>query len=817
MGKIVFKKTEYFLSPSTLTLHTAMRIGFFILFFSSLFPLFAQIQIVNDGLVPIEGVQLQHQHKVICVSDVEGRLNLDSTALRHTNYVLFHESYYLKSITKNDLAKNLIVLYERTHSIPTVVILPKKGNRKTTDLALNVDVLKRKDIELVQPQNTADLVGSSGLVYIQKSQQGGGSPMMRGFATNRVLLVVDNVRMNNAIFRSGNLQNILSVDPFSVEESVVLFGPASQLYGSDALGGVLSLTTKDPMHSNTSETLFFGDLDLRYSSVNTENTWHVDFNIGGEKLASYTSLTFSNFGDLKMGTNGDDHYLRNQYVVLNGLQDTILDNPNPNKQVYSGYRQLNALQKLSYKLTDSSYLTYNLQLGTTSNIPRYDRLILKNEDGDFVNGDWYYGPQTWVLNQLAYKSSKSTTLKDQLTISAYHQYFEESRNDRRFNSLRLRTRTETVHAYGLNIDTRKDVSKTLTLNYGLEAVYNTVGSSGQRFNLETFEVTPTSTRYPDGSLWATGGAYINALKSITSRYIIEGGFRYNVTHSAGIFDTSFYPFPEVNFNNTTQAITGSLSNLYKLKNGKIALVLSTGFRAPNIDDLSKVFDSNPGLVVLPNPNLQSEYAYNAEINYNTRIKKKLDIGISVFYTYLDNAIDKGRETFNSLDSIVYDGVLSGVEMLNNQDFATVYGTQLSAAFNLTDALTITSNYTILQSGSSTELPIRHITPNFGSTVVSYARNNYILRLSAHYNQRFNQDQFSQSERNDAFLYLTDENGELFAPAWWTLNFRGVYHHNEKISVHGGIENILNQRYRMYRSGIVAPGRNFTLTFTYNFQ
>jgi hemoglobin/transferrin/lactoferrin receptor protein len=805
------------LQNQQLTLHPAMRLGLTLVLYFFIQSLFAQIQVVNRELIPIEGVQLQHQKEVIAVTDAAGKLSLDKSDLAYDTYVLFHESYYLKSVTKEALSQNTIILYERTQSFPTVVVLPKKGNRKSTDLALNVDVLQRKDIELVQPQNTADLVGSNGLVYIQKSQQGGGSPMMRGFATNRVLLVVDNVRMNNAIFRSGNLQNILSVDPFSVEESVVLFGPASQLYGSDALGGVLSLTTKDPMFSNTDKTLFFGDLDLRYSSVNNENTWHVDFNIGGEKLASYTSLTFSNFGDLKMGNNGDDFYLRNQYVAFDGLKDTILDNPNPNKQINSGYRQLNALQKLKYKLSDSSHLLYNFQLGTTSNIPRYDRLILQNDNGGFVNSEWYYGPQVWILNQLAYKSSKATQLKDKLTVSLYHQFFEESRNDRRFNNARLRTRTETVNAYGLNIDARKDVSNTFTLNYGLEAVYNTIGSEGQRFNIETLEITPTSTRYPDGSLWATGGLYVNALKSITSRYVIEGGFRYNLTHSSGTFDTSFYPFPEVNFSNTTQAITGSLSNLYKLKNGKIAFVLSTGFRAPNIDDLSKVFDSNPGLVVLPNPNLQSEYAYNAEINYNTKIKKRLNIGVSLFYTYLDNAIDKSRASFNGQDSIIYDGVLSGVEMLNNQDFATVYGTQLSAAFDITDALTLISNYTILQSGSATDLPIRHITPNFGSTVLSYAHNKYILRLSAQYNQQFNENQFSQSERNDPFLYLTDANGELYSPAWWVLNFRGVYHHNEKITINGGIENILNKRYRMYRSGIVAPGRNFTLSFSYNFQ
>ena len=84
-----------------------------------------------------------------------------------------------------------------------------------------------RDARLRNPQTTADLLGQIGSVFIQKSQMGGGSPMIRGFATNRVLMVADGVRMNNAIYRSGNNQNIISIDPFSLEDAEVIFGPGS--------------------------------------------------------------------------------------------------------------------------------------------------------------------------------------------------------------------------------------------------------------------------------------------------------------------------------------------------------------------------------------------------------------------------------------------------------------------------------------------------------------------------------------------------------------------------------------------------------------
>ena len=89
----------------------------------------------------------------------------------------------------------------------------------------------------------------TGAVFIQKSQLGGGSPMIRGFSTNRILIVVDGVRMNNAIYRSGNLQNIISIDALATEEAEVIFGPGSIIYGSDDIGGVMDFHSLTPRYS----------------------------------------------------------------------------------------------------------------------------------------------------------------------------------------------------------------------------------------------------------------------------------------------------------------------------------------------------------------------------------------------------------------------------------------------------------------------------------------------------------------------------------------------------------------------------------------
>ncbi|MBT8327607.1 MAG: TonB-dependent receptor, partial [Bacteroidia bacterium] len=651
---------------------------------------------------------------------------------------------------------------------------------------------------------------------IQKSQQGGGSPMIRGFATNRILLVIDDVRMNTAIFRSGNVQNVISIDPFIIEQADVIFGPASQFYGSDALGGVLSFKTKNPEHSKSDTTLYAGNIGIRLGTSSKEKTWHAHFNVGTKNFASLSSISFNNFGNLQMGNNGPDEYARKNYVaVFNGF-DSIVSNPNQNEQVLSGYNQINLLQKFSFKLNKNSQLIYNFQYANTSNIPRYDRLILENDSGVLTNGDWYYGPQVWMLNQLAFDNDKAYILSDYIKINIAHQKFTESRNDRKYKSSLLRERTEIVNALSANADFEKRISKRLKLNYGGEYIYNLVNSTGQILNIIDGRTSATSSRYPDGSTWRSYGIYINALRKWNSWFKTEAGIRYSSNQTSGTFDTTYYPFPESTFSNNNQAVTGSFSQLFKLKKGTIGVIASSGFRSPNIDDISKVFDSNPGLVVLPNPNLKSEIAYNGEINFNYAFNKKLKTSISIFYTYLDNAIGKELSTFNGMDSIFYDGVKSQVEQLVNQDFATIMGSQISLSYLINEHWNLETSYTFLESSSSNNEPIRHITPNFGGTSINYKRKTLSLSLYAQYNQEFKSNQFTLNELNAAYLYAKDENGLPYSPAWATFNIKGSYQLNESVQINAGVENILNKRYRPYSSGISASGVNFLAALNVNF-
>ncbi|KAB2867562.1 MAG: TonB-dependent receptor plug domain-containing protein, partial [Bacteroidales bacterium] len=156
--------------------------------------------------------------------------------------------YTVKRTTYQELlADNFVIsLSPSIFSIDQVVVSANRWGQAKRDVPVKITTTRQAQIAFNNPQTTADLLGATGDVFIQKSQQGGGSPMIRGFATNRLLIVVDGVRMNNAIFRSGNLQNVISLDAFAVEKTEVVFGPSSVIYGSDAIGGVMSFYSLSP-------------------------------------------------------------------------------------------------------------------------------------------------------------------------------------------------------------------------------------------------------------------------------------------------------------------------------------------------------------------------------------------------------------------------------------------------------------------------------------------------------------------------------------------------------------------------------------------
>ena len=297
---------------------------------------------------PIVGVAVYSDTGKNIFSDFDGKALLDS--FDNNELVNFkHLSYKTRSIEKH-LIGDVVLLSMHAQSLDQIIISASRFAQDIKEIPQKILQINKQGITISNPQTSADLLNMSGHIYIQKSQLGGGSPIIRGFSTNRLVLSVDGVRLNNAIYRAGNIHNVISIDPFSIENTEIIMGSSSVMYGSDAIGGAMNFYTKKPKFSESQTPLMLINSTLRSASASNEKTGHFDINIGFKKWALLTSFSRNDFDNLTMGKYGLSDYLRPEYVdIINGL-DSIIQNPNPRVQKFTHYSQFNFMQKLLWQI-----------------------------------------------------------------------------------------------------------------------------------------------------------------------------------------------------------------------------------------------------------------------------------------------------------------------------------------------------------------------------------------------------------------------------------------------------------------------------------
>ena len=784
------------------------------------FSITAQTLKVYDktNLQPIANVSIEAGENLKITTNTEGKADL--VAFKNATEIWFiHPDYTVKMYSYKTLeSMNFrIGLSENSFVLDEVIVSANRFQESQKDVAQPVQVLNAKKLSFLNQQTSADVLQSTGNVFVQKSQMGGGSPVIRGFETNKVLIVVDGVRMNNAIYRGGHLQNVITLDNSMLDRLEVVFGPGSVVYGSDALGGVMHFYSKNPLLSYNDSLRVKANAYTRYATANSEKTGHVDMSLGTQKFGSLTSFTYSDFGDLRQGAFRnelyDDYGKRTFYVERQGNEDVIIENDKPNVQRQSGYKQYDFLQKFLYKQSENVTHILNFQYSTSSDIPRYDRLT-QVRDGLPRYAQWYYGPQKRLLGSYALDVKADTGFFDGARFILGYQNIEESRNDRRFNNNNLNHRIETLDIFTFNADFEKRFGKN-EIHYGLDAWLNDVTSEANVEDITTGTTSPLDTRYPDGgSKMKSFAAYITHSYEISDQWILNDGLRLNnVSLEAKFDDKTFFPFPfdEVKQNNT--AVNGNIGIIYMPgADWRFTAIASSGFRAPNVDDLSKVFESAPGEVVVPNPDLKPEYTYNAELGISKSIDKTVHLGVTGFYTWYRDAITVGPGTFNGQATVIYDGEESAVLTNVNANKAYIYGVNgyLNADISPIFSITNTINYTFGRiQQDPIDYPLDHIPPVFGRTHFNLNMNKVKSSFFVVYNgPKKSKDYNLLGEDNEAYS-LDPVNG--YTPGWFTLNLSTAYQFNSNIQLQLQLDNILDQNYRSFASNISAPGRNFIVT------
>ena len=596
------------------------------------------------------------------------------------------------------------------------------------------------------------------------------------------------------------------------------------MYGSDAIGGVMNFYTKKAKLSNDSNPNILININSRYSSASNEKMYHIDFNYGLEKISFLSSFSKSDFDDLTMGIHGPSDYLRPNYVTQNSAGDDVLvTNSKPRVQRNTGYSQTNFMQKILYEPNEDLSIDIGIHFSKTGNIPRYDRLIRTNENEGLYYSEWYYGPQEWLLinSQLTF-IPKETKFYDELKFGSSFQRFSESRNSRRFSDSFLKLREEELDIFSLNLDFFKKISENSNITYGLEMIENKVGSFAKSINISDLSETPISTRYPDNSSLNSLGLYINYKSKIIEDVFFQSGVRYSSTVLKSDLSQNniYYDFMYENTTLENGAFVGGIGlswvrNIYN--NWKFNI--NTAFRSPNIDDLAKVFDSEPGSVVVPNPDLKPERSFGLEFGGYFRTKNNIELDFSSYVTYLYNSFIRDDFTLsNGVSEIIYDGELSQIQALQNSSKSFIYGIEFGINMFLNKNFRMKSQHNLIAGYELDDLPfgmpVRHIPPNYGNFHLIYNNGDFTIDTYLNYNSKISFNNLAESERAKPYMYALDENGNPYSPSWMTFNVRSKYSFSKMLNINFTVENITNKLYRPYSSGISAPGLNFIFSLSY---
>ena len=734
--------------------------------------------------------------------------------------------YQQASFSKSELETNPIVVLKEGLVLEEVLMVGRTDNR-SRDLPGKVESINSKLFQLTNPQTAADALGQHADVYIQKSQMGGGSPVVRGFEANKVLLVLDGVRMNNAIYRSGHLQSAITVDNAMLERLEVLYGPGSLIYGSDAIGGVVHFRSKNPKLNFDPEKGLnvFGNAYTRFASANKEKSGHIDFNIGSSTFGSLTSISFSDYDDLRTGSRRSDAFpnfgKRKIYAGRENGEDVIVNNPNPNIQIGTGYQQVDILQKFLYQPSEKLRLIANIQYSTGSNVPRYD--ALSELDGDGLSfAEWYYGPQKRFLSSLRSDINRQSAFYDKIILIAAYQKIDEDRIDRQFGSNNLDRQEEDVDVFSFTADLHKflDANESFEINYGIDLNKNTLESSAFRTDIIDGTVTEDIlTRYPSGGSSTNNVAAYALLKKSFSKIDLFGGLRYSNNGLKVKYNRSDnLPWPE-NFyegiSTTNDATSWSLGSTYSSGNGfKLSGQVSSAFRSPNIDDLAKIRVKVTEISV-PNINLGPETSINGELTLAQKINSTLLISATGFMTTLNNAIV--RDDFSLPDGTSF--LIDEGDTLNtvsniNANSARVRGVSLNVKSALTSNIEVFGSFNYIKGkridALENESPLSHIPPIYGRASIAYIEENQQINLKMVYNGKKPVDEYGGTEDN-----LENATSEG-TPSWYTLNAYYQRKLNAHFSTSIALENILDVHYRPFASGVSAPGRNLIVSLNAKF-
>ncbi|MDQ7064697.1 MAG: TonB-dependent receptor [candidate division KSB1 bacterium] len=699
-------------------------------------------------------------------------------------------------ITPDDTLRLDIALEPAVIAMDELVVTASRVEEFEYDIPQLISMVTQQHLRDRMANQTPEALREAMGVFMQKTNHGGGSPILRGLKANKVLLLIDGIRMNNATYRGGNLQYLNTVDPFSLQRIEVVHGPVSVLYGSDALGGAIHLVTRKPALSSNG-LRWQAALRGLVSSADESRMAHGQVMVAGRRLGLLASGGWRSYGDVTRGSRGGE-------VLMQRLRnDSRADRRLERTQSPNGYQAHDLFVKALWQPAADAEIVLAYQNSRQPEVPRYDVYEVQK----YLL--WQYRPQERDLAYAVLRWKRPNCFFQQAALTmSWHRQYEQRVRQKRASSWRTYDAFRTV-TLGAQLQFTRIVADNHLLIYGMDYYRDRVAARSFRESPDTEVVQTRAPLFPDGSRYSGLGLYAWFEWRPAPRFKLDFGGRYSAFRLTAPFSVSHpatEPFGTVQ--QSPSAVTFSLGMKVDVA-ANLAWVanLAQGFRAPNLDDVSKLGPGKGGRFYdVPNLQLRPEKNWSVDTGFKW-LSEKLKGEAVVYYNVLRDMMVRRPAAFTGKSYVLEGGDTLWVYHKANAGRAFTTGFAAGFEWRPTDGWLGFGNlsYTYGQDLTHDE-PLSGIPPLSSIFGVRHERGHFWWEL----NLRFAgaQQRLSAEDRQDLRI---PEGG---TPGWTTLNLRVGYELTPRLRLRASVMNLLDENYREHLSGFNAPGRNIIVQVDY---
>jgi hemoglobin/transferrin/lactoferrin receptor protein len=675
---------------------------------------------------------------------------------------------------------------ESSHTItmPSFSVIGPRLQSTTLQNANTLYSINKKELEHTLPRNLPEALLYIPGVMIQKTSNGQGAPFIRGFTGYRTLALIDGVRYNNSVYRDGPNEYFSLIDIYTMRSLELLNGPASALYGSDAIGGTLNLQTRSSQFHNeqTDEFFIHGSHQVRYSTAENSMINRTEFDLGqGQKWGLVGGYTDKNFGNIKAADLG--------------------------KLSNTGYDEHAFDLKLDVALNNQWDLTLAHQNLAQDDVWRtHSTIYSKSFSGTEVGSDLRrLKDQKRQLNYLKLAGYELNSLIDQATFTLSHQQWQEDGERVRSSGASIDEYFDS-NMYGIDLQLESHY-KHINFTYGFDFYQDNV-DSGRTDYLANGDVDSVRIQGPigDDARFSIFGGYIQAKFDLTHRVSVSMSSRYSyVDVDIGRFEDPNTGFA-ASYQNSWSNLSSAIKTSYKLtEDGSQSLWagISQSFRAPNVADISRYGGSRSNETEVAALGLSPEKFLTYETGFKLQ-QQRVSFNATYYYTDIKDYVTS-TPTGNTVGGLVE------VSKQNSAE-GYIHGIEADIKYQWTDNINTYANITWLEgylthssttgaSASITE-PFSRIMPMTTRFGFEWKSDNQLWWLGSNVILAAKADKLSEGDEGDS--QRIPPGG---TPAYQVLNIYSGWQADKHLLLTLQLNNVTDEAYRSHGSGSNEPGRN----------